>query len=108
VSRNYNQFVRAAQSDRPTKNSPPRKPRAARRWVVVLALAAGLYVGGYSLLRVAGLVGPQQLTVRRVWSGWDRGTQEAQVAVPRFPRIETWRTRVFRPCIAIEEWWRYR
>ena len=74
------------------------------------------YVGGYSALRTTGefvvLVQAPSPRFNPSAADWLNRGDSAVVWVQDIDLIHnpdrTWRTRLFRPCIAVEEWWRNR
>lgn len=84
-----------------TEDAPPRKPSGATRWVLALALVLGVYLGGYASLRVRG-----DLEARLFYTPLShRPRYRITAPAPPWEFPTRWRT-LFRPCIAVEEWWR--
>ena len=84
-----------------TENATPRKPRGATRWVCAAVLMLGAYLGSYVGLRVRG-----DLEVRLSYSQPShRPRYRISAPAPPWEHPTRWRT-LYRPCIAVEEWWR--
>lgn len=89
-----------------TQSAPPRKPRRVQRWawLATVATLALMYAMAYASLRASGTL--LSATVR--FANSDRNVFRVHDPEAILPTVTTWRKRLFRPCIVVEEWWRNR
>lgn len=111
-----------------TQEQPPRKPRRARWWAWTVCAACITYVGCYVWLRTTDRLTAVALPSLRVAPDGNGGSRRVRSsAAPELAILDVeygyanlprageqvdwyvnWRLRAFRPCIAVEEWWRNR